>query len=670
MNPCRKSVLGAAVALLCQAMPAHADDSVPVVVVVAHYNNAVGVFDSASSGRINQALLENRPALRTGELLEFVPGMIVTQHSGDGKANQYFLRGFNLDHGTDFATYVDGMPVNMRSHAHGQGYTDLNFIIPELVNRIEYNKGPYAAEDGDFASAGTARMRLSDRLKERQASVSVGADGYRRAMVATDAMDKRLIAAAELTRTDGPWDVPERLRKFNGLLRWHEGDRDNGYSVTAMVYRNRWHASDQIPRRAVESGALGRYATVDPSSGGQTSRASLSFSAHRQDADGRTEAEAYAVRSHLNLFSNFTYALERPAQGDQFEQAERRTLAGGQVSRTWDSELAGMALRSRVGAQLRHDALDPVGLYAAQGGARQQTVRENAVSESSVGLFGETSIVWHPKLRSVTGLRYDRYRARVTGADLAGTARAGDGQLSPRASLVLGPWNDTEFFVSAGRGFHSNDARAASAGPALLAASRGLELGVRSEAIEGLQSSLTLWRLDLDSELLYVGDAGTTEAGRASRRMGVEWSNHYVLRDWLLLDLDLAVSRSRYRDGPVGSRQVPGALAKMGSFGITVPAQGRWSGSLHLRYFGPRALTEDGAFKSSATAVLYGRVGMALGRGLRLDLDAFNLTGRRASDIEYAYTSRLPGESAAGVEDIHFHPVEPRTLRLTLSYRF
>ena len=276
------------------------------VTVLAHYDNAVGTSDAASQGTVTSNLIASRAALRTGELLEFVPGMIVTQHSGDGKANQYFLRGFNLDHGTDFATYVDAMPVNMRSNAHGQGYSDLNFLIPELVQRIDYKKGSYFADEGDFSSAGAAHIRLSDRLPEGIASLTLGRNGYRRALLADsiEAAGGTLLYGIDLGRNDGPWQTPEQVRKYNAMLRYSRGDAQNGYSVTAMAYRNRWNATDQVPQRAVRDGLIDRFGTIDASDGGETSRSSLSWDMHRRD-DGRiAELSAYLVRSSLDLYSN------------------------------------------------------------------------------------------------------------------------------------------------------------------------------------------------------------------------------------------------------------------------------------------------------------------------------------------------------------------------------
>lgn len=652
----------------------------PPVQVLGHYENAVGTSNAASEGAVTARLIANRPALRPGELLEFVPGVIVTQHSGDGKANQYFLRGFNLDHGTDFATFVDGMPVNMVSHAHGQGYTDLNFLIPELVSRMGYRKGPYFAADGDFASAGSARIALADERPQGLAQLSIGEHGYTRALLA----DSRslgdhgsLLGALELMGNDGPWQQPEDLHKLNGWLRWSQRREGLERSVTLMAYNAHWTATDQIPERAVASGQLDRFGTLDASDGGRTQRWSLSAQQRQQLDDGEWRASAYAIGSRLNLWSNFTYALDNPVDGDQFEQAEKRRVFGGELSRRWDFAWREVEHQFSLGAQLRHDRLSPVGLYATAQRQRLATTQESRVRQTQWGVYGELSSSWTPWLRSVAGLRGDRYRAEVESSVQGNSGSSSDTLASPKLSFIFGPWNKTEAFVNWGRGFHSNDARGTVAkaspnGPVPpLVKSRGAELGLRSELVPGLQSSLALWRLDLDSELVFVGDAGDTEATRASKRHGIEWNNHWSLasfgwKGWLL-DFDLATSQARFRDDAPEGNRVPGAVDRVVSLGLSYGDEATpWFGQFQLRHFGPRDLTEDGSLRSKATTLAYLRGGWRFARGHTLSLDVFNLFDRQASDIDYYYESQLRNETAP-VADRHFHPVEPRSVRVTWS---
>ncbi|MDR0480791.1 MAG: TonB-dependent receptor [Gallionellaceae bacterium] len=679
-----KHVLPAILLAAIAAKPARAADEtlLDTILVEGHYDNAVGTSDAASQGVATADLIQDRPMLRTGEMLEFIPGMIVTQHSGDGKANQYFLRGFNLDHGTDFASYIDDVPINMRTHAHGQGYTDLNFIIPELIDRIDYKKGTYFADEGDFASAGAAHMRLADTLPAGIAQVTAGSYGYQRVVLADslDAYSGTLLYGLEITRDNGPWDTPENVRKYSATLKYSGGDSSNGFSVTGMAYKNTWNSTDQVPQRAIDSGLIDRFGAIDPTDGGDTSRYSLSYALHKYSSRSRFDFSAYAVQSSLDLFSDFTYFLNDPVNGDQFNQSERRRMYGANVAQTWLDAIGGITMQNTIGLQARYDRLSPIGLYDTVARQRADTVREDQVEEGSIGLYAENATQWLEKFRTVAGVRYDGYRFDVDSSIPGDSGKASDYTVSPKLSLIFGPWDKTEYFLNYGKGFHSNDARGVtqtrlpdggdSSPVTPLVATRGGEIGVRSEIIPGLQSSLSLWRLDIDSELVFSGDAGDTEPSRASRRTGIEWSNHYIATSWLLFDLDLAASRARYRDDdPVGDH-IPGSIARVMSFGATIDNLGPWYGDFQFRYFGPRPLIEDGSVNSRSTAIAYARAGYRMTQQTSLTLDVFNLFNRKASDIDYYYASRLNGEPASGVDDLHLHPVEPRSLRLTLTHHF
>ena len=677
--------------LLCIAstlLPVAAQQLAPVT-IQGTYDNAIRTSDAASQGVVTAKLIENRPTLRPAEVLEFVPGVIVTQHSGDGKANQYFLRGFNLDHGTDFATYVDGMPVNMPTHAHGHGYSDLNWLIPELVNRISYKKGPYFADEGDFSSAGVARLGLFDTLPEGIASLTLGDNSYARALLTQSVpwQSGKLLYALETAHNNGPWDEPERFHRVNGVLRYSSATDNSRTSITAMAYSAAWHSTDQIPQRAVDQGLVGRFGALDPSDGGNTERASLSFQTERKTDTGLFKANAYAIASKLSLVSNFTYNLDQPEplNADQFVQAESRRVLGGGASQSFATPFGGYDSSTTVGTSLRMDWLDPVGLYQGLAGQRVATVQESQVHQSLLGLYAENSTVWTPSVRTLLGARYDRMAVDVR-SSIAGNAGQQTADLaSPKLSFILGPWNKTEYFVNLGSGFHSNDARGVVAriapkegtaidpAPALVRTT-GSELGLRTEAITGLQSSLALWQLNIGSELVFSGDAGDTGASGASRRWGIEFNNHYRATPWLLLDADIAVSRAEFDtpqgDAPNAGRYVPGSVETVVSLGAVISDRGPWSGQFQLRYFGPRPLIEDNSQRSEATTLAYLRLGYQLNRKTKLALDVFNVFDSKASDIDYYYASRLKGEPAEGVADRHFHPVEPRSLRLTLTTHF
>ncbi len=660
------------------------------VVVLGTYDNAVGTSNAASQGVVTAKLIENRPTLRPAEVLEFVPGVIVTQHSGDGKANQYFLRGFNLDHGTDFATFVDGMPVNMPTHAHGHGYSDLNWLIPELVNRISYKKGPYFADEGDFSSAGVARLGLFDTLPDGIASITLGENSYARALLTQSVpwQDGKLLYAVETAHNNGPWEEPERFHRANGVLRYSTATDSSRTSLTAMAYTAAWHSTDQIPQRAVDQGLVGRFGALDPTDGGNTERYSLSFQTERKADTGTFKANAYAIRSKLSLVSNFTYNLDQqepPVNADQFEQAESRQVVGGSASQSFATPFGGFDSTTTLGTSLRMDRLDPVGLYQGLAGQRIATVQESQVRENLFGLYAENSTAWTPTFRTLLGARYDRVDVDVRSSNADNSGQHSADLTSPKLSLILGPWNKTEYFVNIGSGFHSNDARGMTArvapkegtpidpAPALVR-TNGSELGLRTEAIPGLQSSLALWQLNIGSELVFSGDAGDTGASGASRRTGIEFNNHYRATPWLLLDADIAVSRAEFNtpqgDAPNAGRYVPGSVETVMSLGAVVSDRGPWSGQFQLRYFGPRPLIEDNSQRSDATTMAYLRVGYQFSRTTKLALDVFNLFDSKASDIDYYYVSRLKGEPAEGVADRHFHPVEPRSVRLTLTTHF
>lgn len=684
--------LGAATAFAQDAPPAGTAGGPPgvstlsVVEVRSQTENLDGVATAASEGVVSGERLATVPLLRPAEVLEMVPGMVVTQHAGDGKANQYFLRGYNLDHGTDFATYVNGVPVNMPTHAHGQGYTDLTFLIPELVERISYRKGPYHAEEGDFSSAGAARIEYARTVDGLLVQQTLGQNHHARTLLAgsPDVGSGHLLYGLELYHNDGPWKVSEEYRKFNGVLRYSEGERDAGWSVTAMAYQGDWTSTDQVPERAIQSGVIDRFGSLDDSSGGETHRYSLSADWAARGDGSQSRANIWVLQSSLDLWSNFSYCMSDPVgctPSDQFKQAEQRKAGGFAASHAVTQNWAGYEVLNSAGVQGRVDRLSPVGLYLSSQRKVHETVREDEVTQSSLGLWAQNEWRWSPWLRSIVGVRGDSYRFRVDSDLAANSGEASDAMVTPKFGLVLGPWRDTEFYVNYGHGFHSNDARGATirvdpsdgVTPAErvqpLVRTRGSELGMRSEPLSGWQTTVALWQLSADSELVFVGDAGATEASRPSRRYGVEWSNYVLLNRYLALDADLAWAHARFTDSAPEGDHIPGAVEGTANLGITVDALGPWSGALRLRYVGPRPLIEDNSVRSKSSALLNLRTAYQLASRTSLTLDVYNLLDREDNDIEYWYESQLQGE-AAPVEDRHIHPTEPRTLRVTLAHRF
>lgn len=672
----------------------------------------------ASEITVSGEQLNSRPFTRPGEALEAVPGLIVTQHSGEGKANQYFLRGYNLDHGTDLAITVDGVPVNMRTHAHGQGYADLNWLIPETIAAVDVRKGPYFADEGDFASAGSVHIGLIDRTRGL-AQVSVGSFGYRRLLGMDSAKvgDGSLLVAGEIGTYNGPWDNPDNVRKLNGLLRYSQGTATDGVSITGMAYANAWNSTDQVPQRAITSGFLSRFGSEDPSDGGNTNRFALSGRIAQSDDLGSWKANAYVVKSQLDLFNNFTYYLSDPVLGDQFHQHDDRLMAGANISRSLNGSFAGLPMQTTFGLQSRYDAIDLALTNTFQRGFLSN-VRSDKVGEGSVGVYAENTVRWTDWLRTTVGWRGDYYAADVTSLFNANNSGRADAALgSPKFRMVLGPFNQTELFLGAGYGMHSNDARGATttedpSDPAtrltpspLLVRTKGAEIGMRSRIVPGLDTSLSFFMLDQDSEILFSGDAGDTAATRASRRYGFEWTNHYRPRSWIDIDADLAMTHARFRGydsaqadvyaslagypeaqiGNAPGNYIPNAPAMVASVGVTLGEKTGWFGGLRWRYLGPSPLTEDNSFRSSATSIFNGRLGYRIDNGWRLQLDVLNLLNTKASQITYAYGSLLKTDTLYnlctagtaptsvcqnGVMDYVLHPVEPLTVRLTIAGSF
>ena len=632
----------------------------------------IGIADAASEGAITARQLETRPVMRAAEVLETVPGLIISQHSGEGKANQYYLRGFNLDHGTDFSTTIAGIPVNMPTHAHGHGYTDANFLLPELVSGVQFKKGPYYAEEGDFSAAGSVNVNYASVLDAPVFSLSAGAQGWTRVFAAASPKvgSGYLLGAIELNRNDGPWTLEDDYRKVNGVLRYTQGAATAGFSLTGMLYRGDWNATDQVPRRAIASGQLSRFGHVDATNGGRTHRYSLAADAQWATGSSVTRSQVYFVDYALNLFSNFTYYLDDPARGDQFEQADRRTLMGGRITHRTMTRVMARPLEGSVGVQVRRDDIGLVGLYRTESRSRFSTTREDSVDQASLGVFGQVEYQWSPMLRTIAGLRADGYR--FTAGTKGDAARTDVSTIaSPKLSMIVGPWNGTEVYVNAGYGFHSNDARSmlGESGTPLVRA-RGAELGVRTVRIPHVQSTVSLWHLGLDSELVFVGDAGTTEASRPSRRVGIEWATYASPRSWLSFDADVAISRARFTDADAAGDSIPGSVESVIALGASLHDVKRVSGSIRLRFFGPRPLIEDDSVRSEATSLLSAQASYRLRAHSRLVVELFNLLNETASDIDYFYTSRLRDEPQAGVADIHTHPALPRGARVTLQVSF
>ncbi|AKE51494.1 TonB-dependent receptor [Kangiella geojedonensis] len=659
-----------------------------VMIIEGQRINLIGSSQSASEGVIGQVELSQRPMLRTGEILETVPGLVVTQHSGSGKANQYFLRGFNLDHGTDFATSIDGMPINMRSHGHGQGYTDLNFIIEEAVKTITYKKGAYYADVGDFSGAGTALISTQNRVEQGFVELTLGEDSYQELTTVNSFQqeDVSWLYAVNVNYYDGPWtDIEEDLKRKNVWLKRSQTFQDLTFDTTLMLYDNSWNSADQIPQRAVEREIIDELGSLDTTVGGNSDRYSLNFQWYTDNFN----ANVYAIQYGLNLWSNFTYFLDDENNGDQFEQVDERVIYGGSFNYTLPFNNS--FLTHQFGAEARYDDIDEVGLYKTQDRQRLGVVRSDTIGQLSLGAFYEATMNWTSTLKSVVGVRYDYYdfdvsslpESNVNGVNLThNDGQDTDDLLSAKASLIYSINSEWETYLSAGQGFHSNDARGVTGkvDPATgqpidsvdpLVRSLGYELGIRGFITDRLNTSLSLWTLDLDSELLFVGDAGNTEANGATERYGLELTAYYRIDDTWSLDMEYAYTDAQYSNVAVGEGDhVPGAIEHVLQAGISANFANGWFMNTRIRYFGERPLEETGKITSDSSTLANFRLGFRQDNW-SFKADILNAFDSNDHDIDYYYASRLSSESSGvATEDVHYHVLEPRTVRLSATYHF
>ena len=716
-------------------------------------DDLIGIAESGTQGTVGATEIQDRPILRSGEVLEAVPGLIITQHAGGGKANQYFLRGFNLDHGTDIAIFLDNMPLNLPSHAHGEGYSDMNTVIPEFVKRVDFEKGPYYANVGNFSSAANANVEFAKTLPQNFFKVEGGTHTYGRAVfgVSQKLGAGNLLYGGEETYYDGPWVHPDGFNKINGLLTYSQGDDADGVSVTAHAYHGKWNSSDQIPVAA--QSVVGFFGTLDQSDGGHSQRYSVQGEWHRQSDNSESKISAYVFYYDMNLFSDFTYYLVDYNKGDQFDQQDRRWVAGFDAHHTIFSTWYGRKMSNTFGVQLRNDWINN-GLYRTVNRVRTAKTDYSATGTSffpagsssgptcvtipnsditldltlpdgttatttvpnttcptlpatterddftdTIGsAYVENKIQWASKFRSVLALRGDDEKFVVTSlaypidmttlpngttttVNAANSGSATKFLPSPKASLIFGPWANTEFYLQGGFSFHSNDGRGATQQvepvspdnpypdtPAAkippLVQTKGGEIGVRTTALPHLQSTLSLWYLRSNSELMQDGDTGGTSASeQSSNRYGLEWANYYTPTEHLAIDFDIADSRAQFTqidpddaaqsvvkaalsvngtpDGTVnwqesgpGGKLVPEAVKVVISSGVALHDYKGFSSSLRLRYFGPRYLTSDGLYQSSQTVLLNGELGYQFNKKWHVTTELLNMLNRKDADID------------------------------------
>jgi len=705
-----------------------ADVPLAEVTVTATRQELLGTATSASVGVVSDDELQLLPTYRPGQLLETVPGLIVTLHSGEGKANQYLLRGYNLDHGTDLETYVDGMPINEPTHAHGQGYTDLNFVIPELADGLTYTKGTYYADVGDFGAVGSVHMSYRDTIPD-EASATIGMYGFQRVFSAGTAAlgDGQLLAAVEVQHYDGRFDTPDDQRKENFVLRYSEGTDHNGYSVTAMMYHGLWTNTTDIPLRAITEGLVpGPFGTLNPSDGGLAWRSSLSFDAHETLGDGQLTTSAFFIDNQLHIYNDFTHYLIDPLHGDQEEQVENRHTVGAQVSYVLPVPFGPLANEIEVGALTRYDLLhvgrnptqDQVPLFDTDD--PPSYTNDDRVWLFAGALYTQFITHWTTQLRSVLGFRedyqhgtdidYDAVLHESAGYSNSGTAAQSLPQ--PKASLIYTPLESLEFYASIGRGFHSADVRGVNQDvsvdlglphTSLLSKQEGQEIGVRAAPQPDLAVTFAIFNLWQQSETIIDPDVGQDSAGPASRRYGFELNATYKIARHLEFYGSVSGDHTRFTSpfddgtGHLGE-YITDAPKETGSLALYLTQLGPWSGGLSYRYLGNYPLSSGPCNNAAAVHDFPGvatscanaptALGQVNGRGfgeanldvhyafaqrLTVSLGIYNLFNVHAAAAEFWYVDRLQNEIGTypdGRADIHEHPLEPIMARLTVSKQF
>lgn len=665
--------------LLCPKVFAQTgvNDEILEVIVYGRESDLIGLTDSASAGIIGAEDIGNRALLRVGELFEYIPGMVAVQHSGGGKANQYFLRGINLDHGSDFAMNFEGMPVNLRSHAHGNGYLDANFVIPELIKSMAYTKGTHLAEMGDFSSVGTATFETLDSLDKGLLKLTYGSDNYRRFMMAnswsTGSGD--LLLGTEIRGSDGPWVNPEQTKLFNGFAKYSSQLIGMDSELIATFFNNQWNATDQIPLRAIRSDLLSRYGFIDDSVGGETQRFNLISKLSREN----TIFTSYISNYSLNLFANPTYYLNDPLNGDQIEQEDNRWIYGGKVDRVISLEFLGKQNEIDMGIEFQYDRINNLNLFNTKKRKRLSSIREDQVKEFSVGVHTKIETNWSDRLRSQFGYRIDYYSWNVDAKRNENSGRDSDTIFSPKLDIIYLLNDDWELAFNYGQGFHTNDVRASelSINPIsgvkvnsydAIISTKGREIGIRGNINELFNISVSYFHLDLDSALIFVGDLGTTEPADGIHVTGIETAIYWRPSESVIFDLTMAKNDSEFPNLPKNKNYVPDAHDFVASFSATIFLANNASGAIKIRHFGSAPLNEDKSQLKDSSTIINLNMNYPI-EAFDFGLEVFNLLNKSVNDIEYFYESRMLNETL-GIEDRHFHPSNGREYRATIRYNF
>jgi len=640
-------------------------------------NEVVISQDINAIHQISKIDLIKNPVVSSQEVLRSVPGLFIGQHAGGGKAEQIFLRGFDIDHGTDIAISVEGMPVNMVSHAHGQGYADLHFIIPETIEDIDYNKGPYYADKGNLNTAGYIDFRLKNKAKENLLGIEFGNFNSRRfsgilSLLSTEKTD--IYVAGEYLQTDGPFESSQNFDRVNIMTRLHTTLDDNStLTATLSHFSSEWDASGQIPVRSVAAGDITRFGAIDDTEGGQTSRSNVMLSYLKGLSENTyIKSNLYYSRYEFELYSNFTFFLRNPEVGDQIVQREKRDLFGFNSEINHSTTLAGRPALLQGGIGLRNDEVRDNELSDSQN--RQTIIRRRQFGDvKEVNYFAYAMLEWDfGNLTINPGLRFDQFQYEYYDrlATLYDPLSDDATVITPKLNLLYNLNRNAQIFVKTGIGFHSNDTRVvlqSDTDEGFAPKAYGVDVGTIWKPTERLLANVALWYLDSEQEFVYVGDEGIVEPSGRSLRYGVDLSMRYQATDWLYLTTDWTYTNPRSADEPEGADYIPLAPIWTGTAGLNITKDALDIG-LQMRYLGDRPANEDYSITAKGYTVLDANVSYRW-KALTFNLNLDNVLDVEWEETQFATESRLFNE-VESTEEIHFTPGTPRFLRASVQYRF
>jgi TonB dependent receptor/CarboxypepD_reg-like domain/TonB-dependent Receptor Plug Domain len=616
------------------------------------------------------------------DILRVVPGLFMAQHAGGGKAEQIFLRGFDIDHGTDINLQVDGMPVNMVSHAHGQGYSDLHFLIPELVNQVSFEKGPYYAQKGDFTTAGFVDFTTFNALDKSMLKVEAGQFGTLRTVIALDVLGKSAkdqgqstYIAGEYLISEGYFEAPQQFKRLNLFAKYHQWfDQNKSLTISASTFRSSWDASGQIPERAVKSGLIGRFGAIDPTEGGETSRINLNAQFRYLMNNGAVmNQQVYLIRYDFELYSNFTFFLDDPINGDQIRQKEKRTIFGYQGSINNDFTLGNIHLNAEAGLGIRADDIKDNELTHTAGRKTDiERLMYGDVFQNNLHFYLNQILELTPRFNIQAGLRVDYFQFEYIDKLNSAYQRQSENKtfVSPKLQANYDLNDRVRLYARTGIGFHSNDTRVVVAQKAreILPKAVGIDLGLVLKPINNLVIQMAIWQLDLDQEFVYVGDAGIVEPSGKTQRQGIDISLRYQLSKGLFADVDFNMTQAKALGVPNAENKIPLAPTMTSIGGLTYRFKNGLNGSLRYRYLADRPANEDNSLKAEGYFLMDAVLKYTQTR-YEFGLSIENIWNTPWKEAQFDTESRLQSE-AEPVSEIHFTPGSSFFVKASLSYFF